>query len=207
MNKKGFIARAAVGVVGGALILGGAGAAIADELGDHDVDVNVNIEALPPVGALTLSVAPGGANLTEVDSGDEDVRQFDGTLPTVTVSDDREEVPAGMGWYVLGQASSLTADGGLSIGAENLGWLPKLLTENNGEVAEGPQVDTQIDGGINGVGLVGQELLTLAPNSGEAAQTGTWAANAGLFLKTPKTVAPGAYSGTITLTLWEDDGQ
>lgn len=208
MNKRGFIARATVGVLGGALLVGGAGAAIAAEVGGgEDVDVNVNIEALEPVGALTLSVAAGSTTLAEVDSGDEDVRQFDGTLPTVTVTDDREEVPAGLGWYVLGQSSDLTAAGGLSIGAENLGWTPKLLTENNGEVSEGPQVDTEIDGGVNGVGLVGQELLTLAPDSTEAAATGTWEANAHLFLKTPKTVAPGAYSGTITLTLWEDDGQ
>ena len=208
MNKRGFIARTTVGVLGGVLLVGGAGAAIAAEVGGgEDVDVNVNIEALEPVGALTLSVAAGSTTLSEVDSGDEDVRQFNGTLPTVTVSDDREDVPAGVGWYVLGQSSALTAAGGLSIGAENLGWTPKLLTDNNGEVSEGPQVDTEIDGGVNGVGLVGQELLTLALDSSEAAATGTWQANANLFLKTPKTVAPGAYSGTITLTLWEDDGQ
>ncbi|MGU3645379.1 hypothetical protein ACLBXX_10460 [Microbacterium sp. C23T] len=205
MNKKGFIARAAVGALGGALLIGGAGAAIADELGDTDVDVNVNIEALPPVGALTLSVANGSTSLTEVASADEDIRQFNGQLPTVTVKDDREEVPVGVFWYVTGQSSALTATGAPAIDAGHLGWLPKLVTTTgNGEVAEGDQVDTVLDEGPDAVGLVGDELLALALNSGEAAAAGTWQAGADLFLKTPKTVAPGAYSGTITLTLWED---
>jgi len=205
MNKKGFIARAAVGAIGGALLIGGAGAAIADELGDQDVDVNVNIEALPPVGALTLSVANGSTSLTEVPSTDEEIRQFNGQLPTVTVKDDREEVPAGVYWYVTGQSSALTATGGHSIDAGHIGWLPKLVTSTgNGEVAEGEQVDTVLDQGPDAVGLVGDELLALSLDSGEAASVGTWQAGADLFLKTPKSVAPGAYSGTITLTLWED---
>ena len=205
MNKKGFIARAAVGAIGGALLIGGAGAAIADELGDQDVDVNVNIEALPPVGALTLSVANGSTSLTEVPSTDEEIRQFNGQLPTVTVKDDREEVPAGVFWYVTGQSSALTATGGHSIDAGHIGWLPKLVTSTgNGEVAEGEQVDTVLDQGPDAVGLVGDELLALSLDSGEAASVGTWQAGADLFLKTPKSVAPGAYSGTITLTLWED---
>lgn len=204
MNKKGFIARAAVGAIGGALLLGGAGAALADEVDDQDVDVAVSIDAVEPVGALTLSVDPGSATLAEVESADADIRQFDGILPTVTVSDDREEVPASVFWYVTGQASDLTAAGGLSIPAGHLGWTPALLTEGDGAVAEGDQVDTILDEGPNNVGLVGEELLALAPDSGDAAVTGTWQANANLFLKTPADVAPGDYSGTITLTLWED---
>jgi hypothetical protein len=205
MNKKGFIARAAVGAIGGVLLIGGAGAAIADELGDQDVDVNVNIEALPPVGALTLGVANASTTLTEVPSGDEEIRRFDGELPTVTVKDDREEVPAGVYWYVTGQASALTTTGGASIDAGHLGWTPKLITaDGNGEVAEGDQVDTVLDSGPDAVGLVDEELLALSLDSGEAAAAGTWEAGADLFLKTPKTVAPGSYSGTITLTLWED---
>ncbi|MFF2486294.1 hypothetical protein ACFVSU_07850 [Microbacterium sp. NPDC058062] len=202
MNKKGFIARAAVGALGGALLIGGAGAAIADEVGNEDVDVNVNIEALEPVGALTLSVAPGGATLEEVPSANEDLRQFNGTLPIVTVTDDREEVPVGQFWYVVGQSSALTS-GANSIAAGNLGWTPHLLTaEGDGEVAEGDEVGTVLDGDI---GLsTGEDALALSLDSGEAASVGTWSANADLFLKTPKTVAPGAYTGTITLTLWED---
>lgn len=204
MNTKGIFARVAVGALGGALLIGSAGAAIAAEVGDEDVDVNVTIDALPPVGALTLSVAPGSATLTEVTSADPDLRQFDGTLPTVTVTDDREDVPADVFWYVTGQASALTS-GTDSISAGHLGWKPNLLTaDGDGEVAEGDQVDTVLDGGTNNVGLVGEELLALAIDSTSAATVGTWTANADLFLKTPVTVAPGSYSGKITLTLWED---
>jgi hypothetical protein len=204
MNRNGFIARAAIGALGGALLIGGAGAAIADEIGDDEVDVNVQIDALPPVGALTMTVAPGGAELDEVDSGDPAIRQFGGVLPTVTVTDDREEVPTGVAWYVTGQATALTS-GADTIAAANLGWAPQLLTaEGDGEVAEGPQVDTVLDAGPNDVGLEGEELLAISLDSGEAATVGTWTANAELILKTPATVAPGAYSGTITLTLWED---
>src|SRR5690625_3269765 len=102
MNKKGLLTRAGVGAVGALLLTGAAGAAIADEVefDSGEVDVNVEIEALEPVGALTMSVAAESTSLTEVDSGDPEVRQFDGTLPTVTVSDDREEIPAGAFWYV-----------------------------------------------------------------------------------------------------------
>lgn len=202
MKKSGFIARVAVGALGGAILIGGAGAAIADEVEDSDVDVNVNIEALEPVGALTMTVAADSTTLAETDSDDADVRQFEGTLPTVTVTDDREDVPVGLYWYVVGQASDL-ASATDTIGAENLGWTPALLTaEGDGEVAEGEPVGTAWDGDI---GLTtGEDVLALALDSGEAASVGEWAANADLLLKTSVDVAPGAYSGTITLTLWED---
>lgn len=202
MDKRGFIARAAVGAIGGALLIGGAGAAVAAEVGDEDVAVNVNIEALEPVGALTMSVAANSTALTEVDSGDDAIRQFDGALPTVTVTDDREEVPVGQFWYVVGQSSDFVS-GTDTLDAGHLGWTPKLLTEAPaGEVAEGPEVGTVLDGDI---GLsTGEDVLALALDSGEAAVGGSWSANADLFLKTPVDVAPGAYSATITLTLWED---
>lgn len=202
MKNKGLLTRAGVGAVGALLLTGVAGAAIADEVGSNEVDVSVDIEALPPVGALTMSVAADSTTLTEVDSEDPEVRRFDGTLPTVTVSDDREDVPEGVFWYVVGQSSAFTADGAPEIGPEHLGWVPELLTENDGEVAPGEEVDTVLDDG--GEGLTGQELLALAMDSNEAHAIGEWEANADLFLKTPADVAPGSYSATITLSLWED---
>ena len=57
MKTKGLLARTAVGAVGAMMLTGMAGVAIADELQADDVDVNVEIEALPPVGALTMTVA------------------------------------------------------------------------------------------------------------------------------------------------------
>lgn len=204
MRNNGTLARTAAGVLGGMLLLGAAGAAVADELGDDDVQVSVEIAALPPVGALTMSVAANATGLTEVDSADPALREFTGVLPTVTVSDDREEVPAGAYWYITGQSSSFSAPGVPEIGPEHLGWVPRLLTANDGQVAEGPEVGTVFDEAPNNVGLAGEELLSLALDSGEARTVGTWQADADLHLKTPRDVAPGSYSATLTLTLWED---
>lgn len=203
-KNTGVLARCAAGALGGMLLLGAAGAAVADELDSGEVDVTVDIAALPPVGALTMSVAADATALTEVTSGDDELREFTGILPTVTVSDDREEVPDGAFWYVVGQSSAFTAAGVPELGPEHLGWTPHLLTENDGEVAEGPEVGTVFDDAPNNVGLEGEEFLALALDSGEARATGEWQANADLTLKTPIDVAPGNYSATITLTLWED---
>ncbi|WP_194409560.1 hypothetical protein [Microbacterium cremeum] len=204
MKTNGTLVRTAAGVLGGMLLLGAAGAAVADELGDDDVQVSVDIEALPPVGALTMSVAANATGLTEVDSTDPELREFTGLLPTVTVSDDREEVPSDLSWYITGQSSSFSAPGVPEIGPEHLGWVPRLLTVDDGQVAEGPEVGTVFDEGPNNVGLAGEELLSLALDSGQARAVGTWNANADLYLKTPRDVAPGSYSATLTLTLWED---
>lgn len=204
MNKRGLIARTAAGAFGGMLLIGVAGAAVAEEVGNDQVDVNVNIEAVEPIGALTMSVASDSTALAEVESGDATIRQFNGKLPTVTVTDDRAEVPADTFWYVTGQASSFTAEGVPALGAEHLGWTPALTSgDSNGDVVAGEQVDTVLDEGPDAVGLVGEELLAIAPNFGEL-PTGSWSANADLFLKTPSDVTPGSYSATLTLTLWED---
>ena len=106
-------------------------------------------------------------------------------------------MPAGVFWYVTGQSSALTATGVPELGPEHLGWAPHLLTENDGEVAEGPDVGTIFDEAPNNVGLEGEEFLALALDSEGARAVGTWEANADLVLKTPKDVAPGSYSGTL----------
>jgi len=207
MIKKGMAARCAVGVLGG-LMLAGVGTAAfaefpnADDSGDVDVKVNI---AATDDGALSLTVAGTETTLTE--SGTTaSYRQFTGALPNVTVTDTREDVPAGVAWYVVGQASNFVGTAGQAdITPDHLGWAPNLVTADNGEVAEGDVVDTALDGGVNNVGLVGQELLALALDSGEAqAASGQWTANAGLTLKTPVNVAPGSYTSTLTLSLFED---
>ncbi|MBO1752075.1 hypothetical protein J4G33_09695 [Actinotalea sp. BY-33] len=204
MDTRSVLARTAVGAAGGLLLVGVGGAAMADELGQDEVDVNVEIEELAPAGELAMTVASDSATLTEVDSGELDVREFRGVLPTVTVTDDREEVPDQSYWYVVGQSSAFTGAGGESIAAGHLGWTPRLLTEADGEVAEGEQVNTVLDETAPNVGLVSEELLALALDAGEARPVGTWEANADLFLKTPVDVTPGSYSATLTLTLWDD---
>ena len=200
MNKKGLLTRTGIGATGAILLMSGAGMAVAAELSDENIDITVEIPALEPVGALTMTVAANATTLAEVDSGDETIRQFDGTLPTVTVTDDRDEVPADVFWYVMGQSSAFTADELPDIAPENLGWAPNLITDDGG-IIEGQEVLTALDGEP---GLEGEELLAMAWDSAEVRPTGSWDADAELFLKTPADVAPGSYSATLTLTLWED---
>ncbi len=166
--KKATATRIGAATLGGLLLATIAGAAFADdEYGNDDVDVNVAISELVEPGVLALTV--GGDSTTLVESGsDALVRQFTGTLPTVTVTDTRtaDEIPDGAFWYVVGTASSFIGDAGQDpITSDHLGWTPSLLTPNDGEVAQGPQVDTVLDAGPNNVGLEGQELLSMAAST------------------------------------------
>lgn len=202
--KKSFWGRAAVAGVGAALLIGVGGAAMAATEGD--VDVNVDIESTVTPGSLALTVAAGDVSLAENGTTSE-WRQFTGTLPTVTVTDTRDasEVPDGAAWYVVGSSSSFTAtEGQPEISAAHLGWAPRLVqASDEGLVSEGDPVDTVLDDGPNNVGLVDQEILALAADSGAIAHEGSWAANADLFLRTPVNVAPGSYTATLTLSLFE----
>ncbi|MDY0912808.1 hypothetical protein [Rathayibacter festucae] len=207
MNTRSFLLRGTAGIAGGLLLLGVAGTAFAAEveLGNDDVDVNVQIAPLTTPGSLSMTVASDSTALTENGSTSV-VRQFTGTLPTVTVTDTRDaaDIPDGAGWYVLGTASDFVSSTGDTIGAENLGWAPNLIDGgDSGLVAEGDVVDTAIDGGPDGVGLVDQELLAITNDSAGVAEEGSWTANAALTLKTPTTVDAGDYSSTLTLSLFE----
>lgn len=206
MNTRSLVIRGAAGLAGGVLLLGVAGTAFAaDNYGSDDVGVNVDIAELPSAGALSMTVDGTSTTLTE-DGSDNVRRQFTGALPTVTVTDtrDADDAPAGTGWYVLGSASAFTSADGSTIGAENLGWTPALVDGGDlGLVAAGDQVDTAIDGGEDGVGLKDQELLALAIDSQDINPEGSWSANADLFLRTPVDVDAGAYTSTLTLSLFE----
>jgi hypothetical protein len=205
---RSLLTRGAAGLAGGVLLLGVAGTAMAAEVevGNDDVDVNVDITPMAGTGALSMSVAGSSTTLTENGSTSV-IRQFTGTLPTVTVTDTRDpaDIPEGAGWYVLGTSTDfVSADGASSIGAENFGWAPKLIDGGeSGLVAEGDVVDTAIDGGPDGVGLVDQELLAITNGSAAVAEEGSWTANADLFLRTEPTVDAGQYSSTLTLSLFE----
>ena len=206
MDKRGVFARCSVAAVAAALLVGVAGAAIADEYGNDDVEVYVAITELDEPGVLAMSVAGSSATLTESGSS-ATVRQFTGSLPTVTVTDTRtaEEIPDGAFWYVLGSSTDFTGDAGQpGIGAGHLGWAPQLIDGGeSGLVAEGDQVDTVLDAGPNNVGLVDRELLAMAFDSEAVAAEGQWTATADLYLRTPATVAPGNYTATLTLSLFE----
>lgn len=208
MKKIRNAARGCAIGLGALMLVGVAGIAAAEENhGNGEVDVQVAIPEIVEPGVLAMTVA--GASTTLVEDGSTDtVRQFTGELPTVTITDTRsaEEIPAGAFWYVLGTSSDFAGDAGQpSIGAEHLGWAPQLIDGGeSGLVSEGDQVDTVMDEAApNPYGLVDQELLAMAFDSGEIATEGQWTANADLFLRTPVTVAPGNYSSTLTLSLFE----
>ncbi|WP_248762329.1 hypothetical protein [Pseudarthrobacter sp. SSS035] len=153
-----------------------------------------------------MSIGGTTTTLTE-DGSTSTVRQFKGSLPTVTVTDTRaaDEIPAGAGWYVLGSSTDFAGDSGQpAISASHLGWQPQLIDGGeSGLVAEGDQVGTVMDSGPHAVGLVDQELLALAPDSGAIASEGQWTATADLFLRTSATVAPGDYTAKLTISLFE----
>lgn len=204
MMKQGMKARLGVAAVGGVLLAGVAGAAFAEEQvgGGADVDVNVQIEDTG-AGVLAMSVAGTSTSLTESGST-ELVREFTGALPTVTVTDTRtaEEIPEGAFWWVEGTASSFVGDAGQAeITPDHLGWRPSVADDGSGAVAVGSDVDTVLDEGPNNVGLQGRELLAMALTSEEA--IGSWEATADLVLKVPAETEPGAYTSTLTLSLFE----
>ena len=196
---------------GGALLAGAVALpspALAEPGDDAEVQVTVDIEEIREPGVLAMSIAGDSVALSE-DGSTLLVRQFVGTLPTVTVTDTRtaDEVPEGAAWAVLGSATDFVGGAGQEpIGAGHLGWKPRLIDgDDNGLVSEGEEVVTVLDEPTqpgNNVGLVDQELLASTFDSGAVAG-GEYTVNADLFLRTPADVAAGAYTSTLTLSLFE----
>ncbi|UNX56120.1 hypothetical protein MF406_07905 [Georgenia sp. TF02-10] len=204
--KQGSVVRLGAAALGGVLLVGVGSAAFAEsQVGEgSEVDVSVTIEDTDQ-GVLAMSVAGTAAALTENGSTGT-VRQFTGALPTVTVTDTRtaEEIPDGAFWWVEGTASSFVGEAGQAeIGAQNLGWSPSVVDDGSGAVAVGPDVAPALEvaEAPNNVGLVGRELLAMALTSEEA--VGSWEASADLRLQVPADVEPGAYTSTLTLSLFE----
>lgn len=208
MNARATKKLVAGGALGAMLIgtVALASAASADQVGDDsNVDVSVEIESTVEPGNLAFSVASSSTTLSEVDSTVPETREFTGTLPEVTVTDTRsaDQIAENSFWYVLGSASDFTGEAG-TIGAENLGWAPALVSgSESGLVEAGEGVEPELE---NGPGLVDQDLLVSAFDSTEVNPEGSWTANADLTLRTGEDVAAGAYSSTITLSLFEDIG-
>lgn len=195
--------RCGVIAFGAALLLSaGVSAASAETPDDLGIDINVDVQEIAQPGVLAMTVE-GEASATLTENGSTDlVRQFTGTMPTVTVTDTRtaDQIPEGAFWSVTGLADDFTMVGGTStIGAENLGWAPALL-DGAGEsfILVGDDVAPAQDGGP---GLVGQELLFLGDSAPAAG--GAWSASADLTLRVPATVEPGSYSSVLTLSLFE----
>jgi hypothetical protein len=182
--------------------------ALAQSGDSADLDVTVDIEEIAEPGVLALSIAGDFVALSE-DGSTLLIRQFVGTLPTVTVTDTRtpDEVPDGAAWAVLGSATDFVGSAGQApISAGHLGWTPNLLDGGDtGLVTEGEEVVTVLDEPTqpgNNVGLVDQELLVSTFDSATVAG-GSYSVNADLFLRTPADVAAGSYTSTLTLSLFE----
>ncbi len=205
-HRRLFAAAAASAVLAGSVALGTP--ASAEPVDSSDVRVTVDIEEIREPGVLAMTVAADSVALAE-DGSTLLVRQFVGTLPTVTVTDTRttDEVPEGAAWAVLGSATDFVGDADQApIGAGHLGWKPKLIDGGEtGLVSEGEEVVTVLDEPTqpgNNVGLVDQELLVSTFDSGAVAG-GEYTVNANLFLRTPADVAAGKYTSTLTLSLFE----
>ncbi|MEW2477472.1 hypothetical protein AB0875_27140 [Micromonospora gifhornensis] len=205
-RKRLLAAGAAVGLLAGAVAVGSP--AFAEPGDEAGVEVTVEIEEIREPGVLAMTVAADSVLLSE-DGSTLLVRQFTGNLPTVTVTDTRtaDEVPAGAAWAVLGSATDFVGDADQApIGAGHLGWKPKLIDGGDtGLVSEGEEVVTVLDEPTqpgNNVGLVDQELLVSTFDSG-AVTPGEYTVDADLFLRTPADVEAGAYTSTLTLSLFE----
>ncbi|MBM0231284.1 hypothetical protein JNW91_04995 [Micromonospora sp. STR1_7] len=182
--------------------------AMAEPDDDASVRVTVDIDEIREPGVLALSIAGDSVALSE-DGSTLLVRQFVGTLPTVTVTDTRvaDEVPDGASWAVLGSATDFAGSAGQPpISADHFGWKPRLLDGGEtGLVTEGEEVVTVLDEETlpgNNVGLVDQELLVSAFDSAAVASD-SYSVNADLYLRAPAEVAAGEYSSTLTLSLFE----
>jgi hypothetical protein len=205
---KNQVFKAAVGAFGASLlVLMGAAGAAADDDENQSVEITAEIKPLVEPGMLALSVASNATSLTETSADPEEVREFTGTLPTVTVTDTRDpdDVDPAAWWYVVGQTTAFEGDGSQpDIPAANLGWAPELTGPNDGEgtVAAGPEVKTAEDT-VAGPGLNDQVLLFWTGSSLDYIEEESWSATAGLVLKTSPLVAAGTYKSTLTLSLFE----
>ncbi|MFC6023391.1 twin-arginine translocation signal domain-containing protein [Plantactinospora solaniradicis] len=182
--------------------------AVAEPGDDADVQVTVDIDEIDEPGVLAMSIAGDAVALSE-NGSTLLVRQFVGTLPTVTVTDTRDpdEVPEGAAWAVLGSATDFVGAAGQEpISAGHLGWKPRLLDGGDtGLVTEGEEVVTVLDEETqpgNNVGLVDQELLVSTFDS-EAVVNDAYSVDADLYLRTPADVAAGEYASVLTLSLFE----
>lgn len=167
-----------------------------------DTEAGIPVEAVVQEGengVLALSVADfgDGVALSEAENAGDRLR-FEGELPEVTVSDSRTLAQAGAsGWAVSGQAYTFMSEV-RSLGAEHLGWTPRVETPRAG-LAAGEHVATVIGGGS---GLATPGLLASADVEG---RYGSAVLGAGLVLELPIDTQPGTYTGTLTLSLFPVD--
>ncbi|BCB84819.1 hypothetical protein Psuf_021320 [Phytohabitans suffuscus] len=148
-------------------------------------------------GRLTLTVDPGAAVTLQPQEALDRVA-FTGAIPAVTVVDARStEAAAGGGWAVSAQSGPFTSSAG-QVGADHLGWAPKVLTPRDG-VTAGPAVAGLLAGGP---GLGSAATMATANNAG---RVGSTRVGADLTLAVPLDTDPGAYTATLTVSLFPTD--
>ncbi|MDR2565291.1 MAG: hypothetical protein LBC97_04390, partial [Bifidobacteriaceae bacterium] len=157
-------------------------------------DINVDIPTLTtppgPATGLKISVKPGATTLTGPNTREAGTAwQATGTLPNVTVNDDRRDAAAA-DWTLNGKASAFVS-GANQIASTNLGWAPNKVS---GQGAAGATVAPNANGGLS----TDKELAT---GQASAAQDVTTTVNALFTLDVPETAPAGAYKSTLTLTL------
>ncbi|MBD7981211.1 hypothetical protein [Oerskovia merdavium] len=188
-----------------------ASSAAADVNQDEDVQIQVSVT---PVGALTLTVNNPSVTLNESTSDDiwaAGNREFTGVLDGVSVSDDRNDVPADGSWSVSGQVSNFVAAGLPEIDSTKLGWVPELTTPIPGDfnVTPGAPIAGDLQETPAGEGPGGEWLeggiqtgdLLVSNGSSVESNGQSFGVKAGLNLTVPKNTPSGAYASTLTLTL------
>ncbi|GAB2474007.1 choice-of-anchor M domain-containing protein [Xylanimonas ulmi] len=147
-------------------------------------------------GALVVSVAPDGrkAKLSDLAlSPTADRYVSDGSVTGITVADTRPDKP---GWAATGRVRALVTSGGGYLDGRYLGWTPKVVSSSGATVTPGAPVAPGFTGG--NLGIRGWSALASAP---QGASLGTSVLGADLRIEAPLTIAPGAYTGLMLLTV------
>ena len=152
-----------------------------------------------PEGSLTLSIANYGAGVKltgPTNTGDR--FRFEGALPSITVTDTRNNDQAGnTGWSVAGRATQFTSQNA-KFSSANLGWAPWTKTAR-----DGVKLGDQVEGAMrSGPGLAIPQSLISAPNE---ARLGIASAEADLRLEIPVDTPDGNYQSNLTISLFPTD--
>src|SRR5690625_2742618 len=169
--------------------------------GDIPVEATIPGRGDGEPGSLTLTIREFGdaVDLGEGERTQEGYYRFDGDLPSVVVTDTRNDNQAGdTGWSVSGVANDFVNNGD-SFDAGHLGWIPWTTAQDRPGVEPGPRVNPIAR---NGPGMAEPQTLVSATSEG---RLGAATAGAHLFMLVPMDTAPGDYRSAINLSLFPVD--
>ena len=163
------------------------------------VSASENITTTVPAGTLTIT-AGGTVDLgtLALNSGNSLLVSTPKDINTVTVTDTRS---GNVGWTVNGQVSDFSGPGTSKINGENLGWTPRVVSQQpvqnvSAGAAVAPGAGVAV-GASTGAGLKTSRVLASAASGGSV---GTAQLSAALLLQAPTSTGAGAYNATLTLT-------